>query len=339
MIARALQHPLTQFLLIGILLCGTEWAWNRHGWTLHKQDLFVSTSQQDQLVQEWKATHNHPPSEIEKTDLIRQWVDDEILYQESLKRQLHQNNPTVRSRLISLMSFLDGDAAISDETRHQQALALHLDQTDLAIRRYLTLQMRLLLSLPDHPQPITDTELQDFLAGHADQYIKPASIRFKQIFFSKNLMGTNAKTVAKRVLHRLRHQQETTDVNLLGNPFPYGTQITEMTEEEIDARFGGDIRRKLMQAIPDQWTEPVQSVYGWHLLRVYKKQAAKIPRLDTLRPQLIEALRTERAATQYAARLAAIKRQYDIRIEPAMATKTTPAFRNFVAPRKGTEMD
>ncbi len=64
-------------------------------------DVTLSTSE----VSAWEASLAHPPSQEARTNYIRHWVDEELLYQEAVKNDL-LNDPWVAERVDDLVRSL-----------------------------------------------------------------------------------------------------------------------------------------------------------------------------------------------------------------------------------------
>jgi len=64
-------------------------------------DVMLSTSE----VSAWEASLPHPPSQEARTNYIRHWVDEELLYQEAIKNDL-LNDPWVAERVDELVRSL-----------------------------------------------------------------------------------------------------------------------------------------------------------------------------------------------------------------------------------------
>ena len=233
-------------------------------------------------------------------------VEDEVLYREALRRGLDRN-PSVRKRLVELVKSLEPpstrDDPALDDARHRRALALGLDRTDLAIRRHLVLQMRLLASLPPGEKPIGDADLADLMERRPGLFERPARARLSHLFFSKRVRGAQA-------------YRDAVARDGAGDPFAAGRDFTSDVRD-LAEMFGAPIADRISTIPEGEWSEPLESIYGWHVVKVNERLPPALPSIAQARPRLVETLRGERAAARYAAYYPQLLARYDVRIEEA----------------------
>ena len=88
--------------------------------------------------------------------------------------------PPTRSELDGLI-----DDFITEEILYRQALEIGLDQNDLVIRRRLRQKMEFLAQDLARSEA-NDDELREFLAAHAETFLKPDLWSFQQVIASKS---------------------------------------------------------------------------------------------------------------------------------------------------------
>ena len=52
---------------------------------------------------------------------------------------------------------------------------------------------------------------------------------------------------------------------------------------DLDNAFGGDFTRSLEEAPLDEWSGPIRSGFGWHLVRITTRQDSVLPDFETVR--------------------------------------------------------
>jgi parvulin-like peptidyl-prolyl isomerase len=57
----------------------------------------------------------------------------------------------------------------------------------------------------------------------------------------------------------------------------------DLREGEVANLFGGQFSREIKQAKIGDWTGPVESGYGAHLVKVHQRVAGRLPELDEVR--------------------------------------------------------
>ncbi|MHA7833350.1 MAG: peptidyl-prolyl cis-trans isomerase [Algiphilus sp.] len=153
---------------------------------------------------------------------------------------------------------------VRNEALFRQARALGLDQDDQIIRRQLIRKMRFLLE-DTHPLPEPTREaLQAHLEAHPERYGQPMRIGFEHVFIAR---GAQAAHRAEALLRRLRNTEAETALPP-GDPFPGPPQIAAADATAVHKRFGSGFFETLQTLPPEQWSGPVASPAGLHLVRV-----------------------------------------------------------------------
>jgi hypothetical protein len=94
--------------------------------------------------------------------------------------------PTSREREQLIQNFAD------NEVLFQEALRLRLERQDVVVRRRLIEKMTLLLGEPPGAQP-SDAELDAFMRKQIERYRPPIRFSFKQIYFSHRLPDASVR--------------------------------------------------------------------------------------------------------------------------------------------------
>jgi hypothetical protein len=192
--------------------------------------IVISRTQIDRLVSAYHLQFNVDPSPETLPLLVDKYVDEEILFREGRALHLDQDDEIVRRRIVQKVQFLQQD-----------------------------------LSAPAEPSA---QDLEQFYANYSDNYRQAARVTFSHIFFAReDAGGAGAKARAKLALKGLSDQ--VTRAPALGDPFADLFDYANLSKAEIERVFGaGDFARALFDAPTGLWIGPVESNYGWHLIRV-----------------------------------------------------------------------
>jgi parvulin-like peptidyl-prolyl isomerase len=87
------------------------------------------------------------------------------------------------------------------------------------------------------------------------------------------------------------------------------------TRQEVSSTFGGEFATSVEEAPVGQWTGPVQSGFGLHLVRVDRRDPGKAPTLAEIRPLVQREWEAAQRKSVNEAFLARLEAKYDIRIE------------------------
>jgi hypothetical protein len=110
---RVLREPLVHFVALGVVLFAVDAASSREEPAPDR--IVVSDLVRADLAQQWESAHGERPREEKLDELVERWIDEEVLYREGLARGLGQDDPAVRSRVVSQMGFVLSEAAAVPE--------------------------------------------------------------------------------------------------------------------------------------------------------------------------------------------------------------------------------
>ncbi len=128
-----------------------------------------------------------------------------------------------------------------------------------------------------------DEELQGFLESRADEFREPAVLTFRHIYFSPDRRGDSAPDDARHVLAELTPETDSTLVDAMGDPFFLQREFESSSETDIARVLGGDFVPKLLALTPGEWSGPLQSGFGYHLVQVTDLIEGRIPTLGEIR--------------------------------------------------------
>ncbi|WP_043317621.1 peptidyl-prolyl cis-trans isomerase [Microbulbifer sp. HZ11] len=175
------------------------------------------------------------------------------------------------------------DDYIREEVLYREALNMGLDQGDAVIRRRLRTKMEFLAKdLVDAIDP-PDSLLEQYHQTHLDRYTHPARYTFEQIFLDSNKRKEVAED-ARIVLTRLtagRDPRKQGDHSLLQHRFD------SVTPARIDRVFGSDFSQQLVDLPLNEWTGPLTSSYGEHLVRIRHLDPQQQPEFGEVRAEVL----------------------------------------------------
>ena len=168
------------------------------------------------------------------------------------------------------------DNYILEEVLYREATAIGLDQDDTIIRRRLKQKMEFLVDDFSATEP-TDEELQQFLDADPDRFQIDARISFEQVYFIDSSMEAANATLAA-----LQKDEAVKTDNALASGLLPG-HFEDASETSITSQFGGSFKDDLFALGAGQWTGPVESPFGLHLIRIDRIVEARVPALAEIR--------------------------------------------------------
>ena len=280
---RWLREPALQFLLIGTgLFLAYGWL---HGRASFSRDTIVITEGRiEQLAAGFAGLHRRPPTREELDGMVQDAVREEILYRE--------------------------------------AMALHLDEDDVIVRRHMAQKLQF-VSEDTHPVPEpTQAQLRDFLAQHPQLFQAERGYSFTQVFLDPQRHGSQLQADAQHLLAALRRAPE--DVALVkgGDPFLLDSHFERLPAGETARLFGADFERALQTTATGQWQGPVASSLGTHLVLLRWRDEPGPPRLADIQAEVRRAWMNEQRELANARFYAELRRRYDVKVElPAVSAE------------------
>ncbi len=164
---------------------------------------------------------------------------------------------------------------IMDEIFFKEAVSMGLDKTDLAVKRRLRQIMEMMMDDFATIYP-TENQLREYLSANPEKFRQDSRISFRYIYFP-----LEDEDEAIRILDRLQkgisvEKDYTGGLLLIPDRFEYET------EWEIERLFGGVFTRELFELETGDWTGPVESSYGWHLVKVSERIEGEVPDLNQI---------------------------------------------------------
>jgi peptidyl-prolyl cis-trans isomerase C len=307
---RVLRQPLLHFLLGGaalfVLVRGT--AARRE--TL-PAPVVITAEDVARLRRDHARDTGRDPSPSDEAGLVERAVEDELLFREALSRGLDQDR-SVRNWLVEQMRVLEPDTRLDDEQLHARARALGLDRTDLVVRRMLVQKMRLLAARTGE-RPPSDDELRAFYAAHAAEYRTPERVTLWQVF-----LADAAPERGERLLTELRRDAVPPEEAVRrGDAFAAPARLRSQSPADLARRFGPGFADALAGARVGEWTGPVSTVYGTHLVWIEARVPGGAPALHDLRGQLRERWLEEQRARRLADMLRSLRERAPLHVESA----------------------
>lgn len=266
-----LKEPLLHFLALGAALF-LFFQW-RGGPGPGSNRIVVTPGQIDRLTSGYAQVWQRPPTETDLKGLVDDWVKEEIAVREATAAGLDRDDTIIRRRLRQKLELLAEDAAAA--------------------------------------VPPTDSELQAYLASHADAFRAEPKLAIRQVTISRDKRGPSAEADARTLLARLKAEGPKARTDRLGDAALLPQEMELSTNREVARIFGSDFAQALEKAPTGIWWGPVASGFGLHLVLVTERVEGSAPALAAVRPavesEFLAERRKRRLATLYESLLAKYK--------------------------------
>jgi len=285
---KLIREPLFHFLLLGaviFLLAGQV----RSGSVGSGEKIVVTQSGIESMVVGFSRTWMRPPTQEELQGLVDDYVREEVLYREAKAMGLDQDDVIVRRRMRQKFEFLAED-------------------------------------LGARAGSPTDQELEAYLRQHADKYSEEASFSFEHIFLSREKRGSSVDAEATAMLARLSGKGKSAiDIEKLGDAFLLPSQFDKTSAGETARLFGEKFAEELNKTQLGTWAGPLESSYGFHLVRVNARIPEVAPPLANVRGSVLRDLLSDRRKQELDTQYEKLRARYTVVVEPPEAPRVAEA--------------
>ena len=197
---------------------------------------------------------------------------------------------------------------VQDQVYYREALALGLDEGDEVVVRRMRRKLESLAVADAETKTPSDAELQALIDKDPARYAEDPLTSFEQIFLGADTPDT--RRTAEQQLPILRSGGT---VPIL--PIPLPGKFSDASSADIAAQFGDEFTLGLRGQPTGQWSGPVASGLGLHIVRVTKRGAAQPPVLAKVRQRVENDWRAAATTKAQSDAYARILKGYDVVIE------------------------
>jgi hypothetical protein len=212
--------------------------------------------------------------------------------------------PPSDSELLGLI-----DDYVTEEVLYREALALGLDRDDLVVRRRMRQKLEFLNDDLSNREA-SEEELRDFLEANHERFLVPQRVSFSQVFIHPEGNGA-AGLRAADLLARLR---DGADPEALGDPTLLPRGLERASPPEVSGSFGDDFVEALASAPVGDWSGPVASSFGLHLVHVTGREPARAPPLEEVRVAVEREWASEERKRARERFYAELRARYDVEV-------------------------
>ncbi len=194
---------------------------------------------------------------------------NEILLLEESFRKTWNREPT-QNEIDNLIGN-----RVMDEIFFKEAVAMGLDKTDPAVKRRLRQIMELMLDNFSTIYP-TESQLRKYLSENPEKFQKAPRLSFRHLYFP-----LEDKQIALEFLSGLQ-KGITKPEDHPGGLYLIPSSFEDESQNEIERLFGEKFSQEILAIEVGSWKGPVESAYGWHLLKVSDFVDSELPPLDKI---------------------------------------------------------
>ena len=186
------------------------------------------------------------------------------------------------------------DAYVRDEILYREGLALGLDRDDALIKRRVRQKLEVIAEEQGAFKPPSDQDLRAYIDENAGRFLLPATVSFDQVFFDNVGIRPDVERGVAAARVALARGAELTKV---GRPSVLPSRVVNTAYDLVARDFGAQFAIQVEKAPLGQWSGPVTSSFGTHLVRVTARMPATLPQLELIRPIVAREWENERRAS------------------------------------------
>lgn len=223
-------------------------------------------------------------------------------------------------------SELDGliDDAIKEEIYSREAKALGLDRDDTIIRRRLRQKLEF---VSEDVTPIaepSDAELEAYLQAHVQMFRAERRYDLTHVYLDPTVHGARLAQDAQALLTELRGVGSGAEVSARGDASLLPQRVEKMAAGELSRVFGSKFESALQELPLGQWSGPVASGYGLHLVLLQGRDEERTASLAEVRAEVrrewIDAQHAQANARYYAE----LRARYSVTVERPASSDESP---------------
>jgi len=247
-VKRFIREPLLHFVVLGAALFALDALFGERAGPAGDDEIVVSRGRIDNLRALFVKTWQRPPTAPELRGLVDDFVLEEALYREGKAMGVDVDDTIIRRRVRQKMEFAVDDIIEFDKP--------------------------------------TEAQLEAWLAEHPATYAPPARYRFRQLYLSRERHGDALAADAERVLGNVRALGEGVDPRDLGDPSLFEHAFADVSVQVVTATFGDVFTAALATLPTGEWSGPVESSLGLHVVRVDARVVGDLPPLEDVRAEV-----------------------------------------------------
>ena len=175
-----MKQKLLIFFSIGLMIFAIDIVFNEDS----SNKVIIYESELDSLINTWVTQVGREPTNEEIDGIIKQLIDEEILYREALKLGLDKNDIIIKRRLAQKISFLKQE------------------------------------SISKNP---SEEEINKYYKSHTEDYFVESTYTFSHIYFSKDNQAQSRSVKALKSIQQGEEPSKFGDPFLLGKNFSIKT--------------------------------------------------------------------------------------------------------------------
>ena len=198
----------------------------------------------------------------------------------------------------------------------QEALARQLYLGDDQIENRLVQKMKIILLSGLEPVKATEDEISAYYEVNKALFLQPATYDFEQLFMGKSLEVRDRQWVVRTLLEHGEASVNDIVRELEGVWVKHNLPLVHQgrTSNELKQIFGGQFETQIEGLELNLWSGPIESGFGLHWVRKTKHVSRRIQSKEQVREKIARAVSEHRIEQQYNEALRRLGRDYEVQL-------------------------
>ncbi len=200
---------------------------------------------------------------------------------------------------------------VREEALVREAEALGLADGDTVVRRRLAQKMRELIEDRVDMSAPSDDELRNWFKSNQQLFATPERRTFQHIFFA----GQSAEANADKIITAQSALKAQQNWQSLGDAFIEKRVYSDISIGETTRIFGRGFAESIFAEPQGQWSAPITSAFGQHLVRIAAISTGKAANFEEKRPQILSAWQEAQRRSANQAAVDDVIARYSVEVE------------------------
>lgn len=164
--------------------------------------------------------------------------------------------------------------AVDDELLYREALSRGLDRDDHVVKQRLAQKLLFIeqASNGSFSEP-TDESILQYFDKKKSKWQIPESISFIHVF-KKKFDPLEFSGLQVQLGKGSKHDEIAPNA---GDQFSFSRTVTKTSISDVEQIYGTSFAKAVSEQKPDVWIGPIESKYGWHIVKVLEKSPMRDP--------------------------------------------------------------
>ena len=177
--------------------------------------------------------------------------------------------------------------------------------------------------MPPNSTPAGD-ELETYLEANREKFRAPAQVAFEQIYLNPDRRGDSVLADANEILELLR-TGDAQDVSEMGDPTMLPSRMPLAPFDQVERNFGGEFVSELSSTSVGEWSGPIRSTFGLHLVKIDERIEVRDPPLSEVIAAVKREWEAERRREIADERYDEMRQRYSVVLETPKFEGDSPA--------------